>query len=82
MAHMARRHRGEMQRVGDKRGMGLVVTYLINGVDHVPLVAVHAASRVGNVWAELSLPHAAQLVEHLSALLVQAGYEGADDGEG
>lgn len=82
MAHMARRHRGEMQRVGDKRALGLVVTYLISGVDQVPLVAVHAASRVGNVWAELSLSQAAQFVEHLAALLDQAGYEGAADGEG
>ncbi|MEU8186725.1 hypothetical protein [Micromonospora carbonacea] len=82
MAHMARRHRGEVQRVGDKRALGLVVTYLISGVDHVPLVAVHAASRVGNVWAELPVPQAAQLVEHLSALLDQAGYEGTADGEG
>lgn len=82
MAHMARRHRGEMQRVGDKRPLGLVVTYLISGVDHVPLVAVHAASRAGNGWAELSVPQAAQLVEYLAALLDQASYEGTADGEG
>lgn len=82
MAHMARRHRGEMQRVGDKRALGLVVTYLIGGVDQVPLVAVHAASRAGSGWAELSLSQAVELVEHLSTLLAQAGDEGSADGEG
>jgi hypothetical protein len=82
MAHMARRHRGTIQRVGDKRASGLVATYLISGVDQVPLVTVHAASRAGAVWAELTLPQTAQLVGHLSDLLVRAGHPGADDDQG
>ncbi|WBB78245.1 hypothetical protein O7606_18640 [Micromonospora sp. WMMD882] len=69
MAHMPRRHRGATRRVGEKRPLGTVITYLVSGPDQAPLVTVHAASRVGDVWAELSLPQAAQLVEHLAELI-------------
>ncbi|MEU4663735.1 hypothetical protein AB0F83_18490 [Micromonospora chalcea] len=80
MAHMARRHRGTMFRVGDLRSSGVVVTYLIGADALAPLVAVHSTCRTGNGWAELSLPQAAELVEHLRGLLKQAGGErGAGD---
>ncbi|WP_433344762.1 hypothetical protein [Micromonospora sp. CA-111912] len=80
MAHMARRHRGPMHRVGDKRAGGLVVTYLIGADALGPMVGVHAACRGGNAWAELSLPQATELVEQLGGLLAQvAGDQGADD---
>lgn len=73
MAHMARRHRGPMLRVGDIRSSGAVATYLIGADALEPLVAVHSTCRAGNGWAELSLPQVAQLVEHLRGLLEQAG---------
>ncbi|WP_433228808.1 hypothetical protein ACQP2H_22820 [Micromonospora sp. CA-248260] len=80
MAHMARRHRGHMLRVGEKRASGLVVTYLISAeAPGGPLVCVHASCRAGNAWAELSLPEAAELVEQLRGLLAQAGGQGAGD---
>ncbi|WP_435233167.1 hypothetical protein [Micromonospora aurantiaca (nom. illeg.)] len=80
MAHMARRHRGPMCRVGDIRSSGAVVTYLIGAVALEPLVAVHSMCRAGNGWAELSLPQVAQLVGHLRGLLKQAGdHPEADD---
>ncbi|WP_431918144.1 hypothetical protein [Micromonospora wenchangensis] len=80
MAHMARRHRGHMLRVGEKRASGLVVTYLISAeTPGAPLVCVHASCRAGNAWAELSLSEAAELVEQLCGLLAQAGGQGADD---
>ncbi|WP_405116204.1 hypothetical protein OG559_15230 [Micromonospora sp. NBC_01405] len=80
MAHMARRHRGPMHRVGDKRAGGLVVTYLIGAGALGPMVGVHTTCRGGNAWAELSLPQAAELVEQLRGLLAQAaGDQGADD---
>jgi hypothetical protein len=73
MPHMARRHRGPMQRVGDKRAGGLVVTYLIGADALGPMVEVHVGCRAGNAWAELSLPQAAELVEQLRGLLDQVG---------
>ncbi|MGC4863746.1 hypothetical protein [Micromonospora sp. DT41] len=81
MTHMARRHRGPMQRVGDSRAGGLVVTYLISSEAlGVPMVGVHVTCRAGNAWAELSLPQAAQLVEQLRGSLAQAtGQQGASD---
>ncbi|SCF46198.1 hypothetical protein GA0070564_11324 [Micromonospora mirobrigensis] len=80
MAHMARRHRGPMYRLGDIRSGGAVVTYLIGADALAPLVAVHATCRAGNAWAELPLSQVAQLVDHLRGLLKQAGGDlGADD---
>lgn len=80
MAHMARRHRGHMLRVGEKRASGLVVTYLISAeTAGAPLVCVHASCRAGNAWAELSLSEAAELVEQLRGLLAQAGGQGVGD---
>ncbi|MEH0819301.1 MULTISPECIES: hypothetical protein [unclassified Micromonospora] len=79
MTHMARRHRGEMLRVGETRGSGMVVTYLIGAEARSPMIAVHATSRAGNGWAELSVSQAAQLVERLGALVAQAGSAGSDD---
>ncbi|MEV4271241.1 hypothetical protein [Micromonospora aurantiaca (nom. illeg.)] len=79
MAHMARRHRGTMFRVGDVRSSGVVVTYLIGADALAPLVAVHSTCRVGNCWAELSLSQVAELIEHLRGLLKQAG---GDQGAG
>ncbi|MET8305168.1 hypothetical protein [Micromonospora sp. NPDC005211] len=80
MAHMARRHRGTIYRVGDIRSSGAVAAYLIGADALAPLVAVHATCRAGNAWAELSLPQVAELVEHLRGLLKQAGGDrGADD---
>ncbi|MFJ1542669.1 hypothetical protein ACIODS_29440 [Micromonospora chalcea] len=80
MAHMARRHRGPMFRIGDIRSSGAVVTYLIGADALAPLVAVHSTCRAGNGWAELSLAQAAELVKHLRGLLKQAGGDrGADD---
>ncbi|WP_225319883.1 hypothetical protein [Micromonospora aurantiaca (nom. illeg.)] len=79
MAHMARRHRGPMFRIGDVRSSGAVVTYLIGADALAPLVAVHSWCRTGNGWAELSLPQVAELVEHLRDLLKQAG---GDQGAG
>ncbi|MFF5171892.1 hypothetical protein ACFY3U_04575 [Micromonospora sp. NPDC000089] len=73
MSHMARRHRGVIQRVGDHRSSGLVVTYLIGADALGPMVAVHATCRAGKAWAELSLPQVAQLIEQLRALLAQVG---------
>ncbi|KIR64474.1 hypothetical protein TK50_02030 [Micromonospora haikouensis] len=80
MAHMARRHRGQMHRVGDSRASGVVATYLIAADGLGPMVGVHATCRAGNTWAELTLPQAADLAEHLLGLLEQAaGDQGADD---
>ncbi|MEU0155503.1 hypothetical protein [Micromonospora fulviviridis] len=80
MAHMARRHRGPMLRVGDVRSSGAIVTYLIGAGAFAPLVAVHSTCRAGNGWAELSLSQVAELVEHLRGLLKQAGVDrGAGD---
>ncbi|MEU1397825.1 hypothetical protein ABZ403_17435 [Micromonospora zamorensis] len=76
MSHMARRHRGPMQRVGESRSGGLVVTYLISAeAVGGPMVCVHATCRAGNAWAELSLPQAAQLVEQLRGSLAQAAMQ-------
>ncbi|WP_232290187.1 hypothetical protein [Micromonospora sp. ATCC 39149] len=72
LAHMARRHRGPMRRVGDSRASGFVATYLIGADGFGPMVGVHATCRAGNTWAELTLPQAAELVEHLRGLLEQA----------
>ncbi|RZT81198.1 hypothetical protein EV382_4471 [Micromonospora violae] len=71
MTHMARRHRGPMQRVGENRAGGLVVTYLISDALGSPMVGVHVTCRAGIAWAELPLPQAAQLVEQLHGLLAQ-----------
>ncbi|MEV1060127.1 hypothetical protein AB0I92_22985 [Micromonospora chalcea] len=80
MAHMARRHRGPMFRIGDVRSSGAVVTYLIGADATAPLVAVHSWCRTGNGWAEMSLPQVAELVKHLRDLLKQAGGDqGAND---
>ncbi|MEO3775855.1 hypothetical protein ABGB16_03170 [Micromonospora sp. B11E3] len=80
MTHMARRHRGPIYRFGDTRTSGTVIIYLIGADAQAPLIAVHATCRGGNAWAELSMSQAAQLVERLRALLLQAGGEqGADD---
>ncbi|MFF5071455.1 hypothetical protein ACFY2R_09690 [Micromonospora olivasterospora] len=81
MTHMARRHRGPIYRFGDTRTSGTVVTYLIGADAQAPLIAVHATCRGGNAWAELSMSQAAQLVERLGALLVQArgDHEAGDD---
>ncbi|MEU5964436.1 hypothetical protein ABZ777_24800 [Micromonospora parva] len=73
MAHMPRRHRGAMHRLGDGRQGGQLVTYLVGSDARVPLVAVHVTSRGGIAWVELSLPQAAQLAERLCFLLAQAG---------
>ncbi|GGO10953.1 hypothetical protein [Micromonospora parathelypteridis] len=81
MAHMARRHRGPMQRVGDGRAAGLVVTYLI-GAEALDgaLVGVHVTCRSGIAWAELSLLQAIELAEQLGALVKQVlGEPKADD---
>lgn len=80
MPHMARRHRGPMNRVGEIRGSGLIATYIIGTDDQAPSIVVHATARVGNAWAELALPQAAQLLEQLRELLEQAhGDQGAGD---
>ncbi|MFV2099795.1 hypothetical protein [Micromonospora sp. LOL_024] len=80
LAHMARRHRGPMHRVGDSRAGGLIVTYLISADALGPMVGIHAACRAGNAWAELSVPQAAELVEQLHGLLAQVpGDHGAGD---
>jgi hypothetical protein len=80
LAHMARRHRGPLHRVGDKRTNGLVLAYLISADSLGPMVGIHAACRGGNAWAELSLPQVAELVEQLRGLLTQAAdAQGADD---
>ncbi|WP_431883459.1 hypothetical protein [Micromonospora gifhornensis] len=71
LAHMARRHRGVLLRVGEVRSSGLIVSYLI-GSDEPPSVAVHASCRAGAGWAELTLPQAVQLVDQLGSLLTQA----------
>ncbi|MET8084873.1 hypothetical protein [Micromonospora sp. NPDC005237] len=72
MAHMARRHRGPMQRVGDGRAAGLVVTYLIGAeASDGALVGVHVTCRSGIAWAELSLLQAIELAEQLGALVEQ-----------
>ncbi|MGC5032196.1 hypothetical protein [Micromonospora sp. DT229] len=78
LAHMARRHRGVLLRVGEVRSSGLVVSYLIGSDDEPPSVAVHSSCRAGAGWAELTLPQAVQLVDQLGSLLTQA----ADPGEG
>ncbi|WP_245666171.1 hypothetical protein [Micromonospora sediminicola] len=73
MTEMTRHHRGAMHRVGNARAGGMVVAYLI-GVDvRTPLIAVHASCRAGVGWAELSLTQAAELIERLSGLVVEAG---------
>ncbi|MFF0229131.1 hypothetical protein [Micromonospora sp. NPDC005254] len=81
MSHMARRHRGPMQRVGESRSGGLVVTYLISAEAlGGAMVGVHVTCRGGNAWAELSLPQAVELAEQLSDLVTQVvGQQGADD---
>lgn len=81
MAHMPRRHRGAMHRLGDSRQSGQLVTYLVGSDARVPLVAVHVTSRGGIAWVELPLSQAAQLVERLRSLLVQASTrtEATDD---
>ncbi|MGW3619198.1 hypothetical protein [Micromonospora arida] len=81
MTHMARRHRGPVQRVGESRAGGLVVTYLISSEAlGGPMVGVHVTCRAGNAWAELSVPQAAQLVEQLRGSLARAtGQQGASD---
>ncbi|MEU0552042.1 hypothetical protein [Micromonospora sp. NPDC005979] len=81
MAHMARRHRGPMQRVGDGRAAGLVVTYLIAAeASGGALVGVHVTCRSGIAWAELSLLQTIELAEQLNALVKQVlGESRADD---
>ncbi|MCZ7418280.1 hypothetical protein O7605_01895 [Verrucosispora sp. WMMA2121] len=76
LAHMARRHRGVLLRVGEVRSSGLIVSYLIGSDDAPPTVVVHASCRAGAGWAELTLPQAAQLVGQLGALMAQAGEPG------
>ncbi|MEU8155722.1 hypothetical protein AB0B94_18855 [Micromonospora sp. NPDC048986] len=73
MAHMPRRHRGAMHRLGESRQSGQVVTYLVGSDARVPLVAVHVTSRGGIAWVELSPSQVAQLIGQLRSLLVQAG---------
>lgn len=72
MAHMPRRHRGAMHRLGDSRQSGQVVTYLVGSDARVPLVAVHMTSRGGIAWVELSPSQAVELAERL-LLLVGTG---------
>ncbi|WP_238685204.1 hypothetical protein [Micromonospora hortensis] len=80
LAHMARRHRGPMHRVGDSRAGGQIVSYLISADALDPMVGVHLTCRAGNAWAELSVPQAAELVEQLHGLLAQvAGDPETDD---
>lgn len=80
MTHMARRHRGPLYRFGEARTSGTVVTYLIGRDARTPLIAVHATSRAGNAWAELSLAQTAALVERLRSLLdLAANTDGGDD---
>ncbi|MGW0501459.1 hypothetical protein [Micromonospora sp. NPDC003241] len=76
LAHMARRHRSVLLRVGEVRSSGLVVSYLIGSDDEPPSVAVHASCRAGAGWAELTLPQAVQLVGQLGSLLTQAASRG------
>lgn len=78
LAHMARRHRGVLLRVGEVRSSGLVVSYLIGSDDEPPSVAVHASCRAGAGWAELTLLQAVQLVDQLGSLLAQAAGQGED----
>ncbi|WBB54349.1 hypothetical protein [Verrucosispora sp. WMMD573] len=78
LAHMARRHRGVLLRVGEVRSSGLVVSYLIGSDDEPPAVVVHASCRAGAGWAELTLPQTKHLVDQLGSLLTQA----AGPGEG
>ncbi|MEV1109392.1 hypothetical protein AB0I95_12155 [Micromonospora sp. NPDC049751] len=73
MAHMPRRHRGAMHRLGESRQSGQVVTYLVGSDARVPLVAVHVTSRGGIAWVELSPSQVAHLIGQLRSLLVQAG---------
>ncbi|MEU7928137.1 hypothetical protein [Micromonospora sp. NPDC049107] len=72
MAHMPRRHRGAMHRLGDSRQSGQVVTYLVGSDARVPLVAVHMTSRAGIAWVELSPSQAVELAERLCSLSAQA----------
>ncbi|KAB1942282.1 hypothetical protein F8271_13030 [Micromonospora sp. ALFpr18c] len=62
-----------MHRLGDSRQSGQVVTYLVGSDARVPLVAVHVTSRGGIAWVELPPSRAAQLIDRLRSLLVQAG---------
>ncbi|WP_431900701.1 hypothetical protein [Micromonospora chalcea] len=73
MTEMTRHHRGPMHRIGDARAGGMVVAYLIGADARTPLIAVRATCRAGTGWAELSLTQAAQLVERLGGLVVEAG---------
>ncbi|WP_229706068.1 hypothetical protein [Micromonospora sonchi] len=83
MAHMRRRHRGVLLKVGEVRPSGTVLSYLIGSDGQAPSVTVHVACRAGVAWAELSLPQAGQLVEQLRSLLGQVGCEGGrEHGEG
>ncbi|GIJ12353.1 hypothetical protein ACFFMR_22090 [Micromonospora andamanensis] len=79
LAHMARRHRGVLLRVGEVRSSGLVVSYLIGSDDESPTVVVHASCRAGAGWAELTLPQTKHLVDQLGSLLTQAA--GSGEGE-
>ncbi|WP_341717674.1 hypothetical protein QQG74_28185 [Micromonospora sp. FIMYZ51] len=72
LAHLERRHRGVLLKVGAVRPSGAVVSYLIGADGQTPSVRVHASCRAGTAWAELSLPQAGQLVEQLRSLLAQA----------
>ncbi|BCJ60138.1 hypothetical protein [Micromonospora endophytica] len=73
LAHMGRRHRGVLLKVGEVRPSGAVASYLIEADGEEPRVTVHVACRAGTAWAELSFPQAGQLVSQLRSLLVQGG---------
>ncbi|WP_238358800.1 hypothetical protein [Micromonospora fiedleri] len=80
LAHMGRRHRGVLLKVGEVRPSGSVVSYLIASDDGAAKVMVHASCLAGAGWAELSLSQAGQLVEQLRSLLAQAGCQGGEYG--
>ncbi|MEW2473553.1 hypothetical protein AB0875_07125 [Micromonospora gifhornensis] len=81
LAHMERRHRGALLKVGAVRPLGSVASYLIGTDGQAPRVMVHVSCRAGTAWAELPLPQAGQLLEQLRSLLAQAGHQGGEHGD-
>jgi hypothetical protein len=82
LAHMPRRHRSDVLRLGHARDNGLVVAYLAATHGLRPVVCLHAAAPLwGNGTAELRLPDAWYLARHLDGLVTAAGYR-PNDGAG
>ncbi|MEH1017662.1 hypothetical protein V6U90_31885 [Micromonospora sp. CPCC 206060] len=82
MPYLARRHLGDWERIGDPRGTGFIVVYLIAADPRLPAIAFNTGSRArGKGGAELSLPNAARLARRINDLLAQAGYELPDGDE-